>query len=711
MFLKRLEIQGFKSFADKTNLEFDAGVVAIVGPNGSGKSNVADSLRWLLGERDARNLRGGKIEDLIFAGTESRSRMGIAQASLYFDNSSGFFPVPYKEVSISRRIERDGTSQFYLNRSEVRLKDVIDFFARARIGARGLTIISQGDSDMFIKATPLERRVLIEEILGLKEYQIKKTTAKRKLQNTTFNLEKANAMIDELLPRLRLLRRQAKRLERKAELEKELTDTEHALYGSQLRELNDRKARIVPRLKELDDTIQKARERLAAAEKAHKEVTESKPQATAEVADIQKEKNVLESKRMQLQKDLGRLEAELEFVCKQPVVSEKEVDLKGVIDTIRKYAADVSESGDMIALQKAIKRILDTIETAFAKKTEPQEESETDKAAREEIKGKIDTILTSIKQIDTDIDALRTKEHTYAKTLEDFNARFQESFMQVASEKRVLRDALEGRESAVREDELIRGQRKDLEAEIVESGKAISDFEGWSGDDTRNKDELRRSMYRLRAELASIDEIDASIMEEAKEVEERYTFLTEQVGDLSAAISDLEQLIKELDAKIKTDFDRAITIIDKEFARFIKLMFGGGKAGMVVQKRSISEDEEEEKVQQEGIEINIHLPRKRVKGLEVLSGGERSLVSIAALFALIAVSPPPFLVLDEVDAALDEQNARRFGEVLKEFAKKTQFIIITHNRATMEAAETLYGVTMSDDGTSRLLSLKLRENT
>jgi chromosome segregation protein len=524
-------------------------------------------------------------------------------------------------------------------------------------------------------------------------------------------LEKANAMIDELLPRLRLLRRQAKRLERKAELEKELTDTEHALYGSQLRELNDRKARIVPRLKELDDTIQKARERLAAAEKAHKEVTESKPQATAEVADIQKEKNVLESKRMQLQKDLGRLEAELEFVCKQPVVSEKEVDLKGVIDTIRKYAADVSESADMGALQAAIKRILDTIETAFAKKTEPQEESETDKAAREEIKGKIDTILTSIKQIDTDIDALRTKEHTYAKTLEDFNARFQESFMQVASEKRVLRDALEGRESAVREDELIRGQRKDLEAEIVESGKAISDFEGWSGDDTRNKDELRRSMYRLRAELASIDEIDASIMEEAKEVEERYTFLTEQVGDLSAAISDLEQLIKELDAKIKTDFDRAITIIDKEFARFIKLMFGGGKAGMVVQKRSISEDEEEEKVQQEGIEINIHLPRKRVKGLEVLSGGERSLVSIAALFALIAVSPPPFLVLDEVDAALDEQNARRFGEVLKEFAKKTQFIIITHNRATMEAAETLYGVTMSDDGTSRLLSLKLRENT
>ncbi|MBU2101354.1 AAA family ATPase, partial [Patescibacteria group bacterium] len=172
MLLKRLELQGFKSFADRTVLDLSHQVTAIVGPNGSGKSNITDSIRWLLGERDARNLRGGKGEDLIFAGTKNKPRAGQAQATLHFNNASGFFPVDYKDVTISRKVTRDGVSNFSINKSEVRLKDVIEFFAKSKVGARGLSIISQGESDMFIKATPQERREMIEEILGLKEYQI-----------------------------------------------------------------------------------------------------------------------------------------------------------------------------------------------------------------------------------------------------------------------------------------------------------------------------------------------------------------------------------------------------------------------------------------------------------------------------------------------------------------------------------------------------------
>ena len=181
MLLKRLEVQGFKSFADKINIELEQGITAVVGPNGSGKSNIADAIRWLLGEREARNLRGAKSEDLIFAGTKDRPRLGLAQATLYFDNSSGFFPVDYKEISISRKVSRDGKSQIFLNKSEVRLKDIIDFFARSRMGARGLTIVSQGESDVFINSTPMERREMIEEILGLKEYELKKSEALRRL--------------------------------------------------------------------------------------------------------------------------------------------------------------------------------------------------------------------------------------------------------------------------------------------------------------------------------------------------------------------------------------------------------------------------------------------------------------------------------------------------------------------------------------------------
>lgn len=200
MLLTRLELHGLKSFADKTVLDLRNNITAIVGPNGAGKSNITDAIRWLLGERDARNLRGAKGEDLIFAGTEKRARMGQAFATLYFDNSSGVFPIDFKEVSVTRRISRDGVSQFFINKSEVRLKDLIDFLARVKLGARGLTVINQGQSDMFIAAGPIERREMIEEMLGLKEYQLKKADAERKLKNTGFNLEKVHALIDETRP-------------------------------------------------------------------------------------------------------------------------------------------------------------------------------------------------------------------------------------------------------------------------------------------------------------------------------------------------------------------------------------------------------------------------------------------------------------------------------------------------------------------------------
>lgn len=167
MFLKSLELNGFKSFASKAVLEFPRGITAIVGPNGSGKSNIIDAIRWLLGEREAKNLRGDKIENLIFAGTPKKSRAGMAQVSLNFDNNSklggdefeacpvGFaLADSFGEISIIRRVARDGISQYFLNKSEVRLKDIVDFFAKARLGTKGLTIINQGSSDLFVRVTP-----------------------------------------------------------------------------------------------------------------------------------------------------------------------------------------------------------------------------------------------------------------------------------------------------------------------------------------------------------------------------------------------------------------------------------------------------------------------------------------------------------------------------------------------------------------------------
>ena len=236
-FLKKMELNGFKSFAQRTVLEFPAGIVAIVGPNGSGKSNVVDAIRWLLGERDAKNLRGGKVEDLIFAGTQKRARVGMARASLHFENAGKFFPVDFEEVVVSREVTRGGESKYFLNNSEVLLRDLVDFFAKARLGSRGLIIIGQGDSDLFIRSTPMERREMIEEILGLREYQLKKADAERRLKNSRINLDKTRALIEEILPHLRSLKRQTGRWERRGELADELRRLEDGFFGHQLQEI------------------------------------------------------------------------------------------------------------------------------------------------------------------------------------------------------------------------------------------------------------------------------------------------------------------------------------------------------------------------------------------------------------------------------------------------------------------------------------------
>ena len=306
-FLKRLELNGFKSFANKTVLEFPAGIVAIVGPNGSGKSNVVDAIRWLLGERDAKNLRGSKVEDLIFAGTQKRARVGMATASLHFENGKRFFPVDFEEVVVTRQISRGGDSKYFLNKSEILLRDLIDFFAKARLGSHGLIIIGQGDSDLFIRSTPMERREMIEEILGLREYQLKKTDAERRLKNSRINLDKTKALVEEILPHLRSLKRQAGRWERRGEIAEELKNLENEFFGSQWMEIVERMRAVETKVVEHNkqrDALDAARRSAEARQAA---VEASQPEEKKELGKIKAEIGSLMERRSALQKDLGRL--------------------------------------------------------------------------------------------------------------------------------------------------------------------------------------------------------------------------------------------------------------------------------------------------------------------------------------------------------------------------------------------------------------------
>ena len=704
MLLKRLELQGFKSFADKITLDLAHRVTAIVGPNGSGKSNITDSIRWLLGERDARNLRGGKGEDLIFAGTKDKPRSGMAQATLHFDNSSGALPVEYKDLAISRKVTREGSSIFTLNKSEVRLKDVIEFFAKAKLGARGLTIISQGESDMFIKATPEERREMIEEILGLKEYQLKKGDALRKLKNTGLNLDKANALIEELKPHLRLLRRQVSRYEGREEAEKELRKLEDQFFGTQLHELEKDLGSSIKEEGELAVRLRTEKEKLEALRKTLIDMKEREPQSAKELEALRREETKFQGMRADLQIELGRAEARLELSKEREGFDPQKA--KRALQEIKNIAEKLSLEENLEKIKTSLKKVIQIIE---------ENSGLSGGSTPEGLEKEKKTLLEKLKEMDTSINEIKKKEESLREGLEGFNKKFSESYehLDVQQKKVGVLDAQRG-ELLIRKERL-ETKLEGLLEELKQIGRSKDSFRA-SGEDKilLRGDEMREHMVKLRSQLASIGEIDEGIVKEAKETEERFEFLSGQIEDLEKASTDLDGLIKELDKKIHEDFTAAMSKINEEFAKLVKIVFGGGTGSMKLEKLTkIKESEEEEVIENSeeikvpGILVDVTLPKKRIKGLDVLSGGERALVSIAALFSLISVSSPPFLFLDEVDAALDERNAKRFGDIVKEFSKHTQFVIVTHNRATMEAADVLYGVTMSKDGTSKLVSLKL----
>ena len=231
MRIRKLELQGYKSFASKTEFAFDSGVTAIVGPNGSGKSNVADAVRWVLGEQSYRLLRGKRTEDMIFSGSSQRSRSGLAQVTLTLDNSEGWLPVEFNEVTISRRALRSGENEYLLNGSRVRLRDISELLGRSGLARRTYTVIGQGLIDAALSLRPDERRGLFEEAAGITVHQMKRSEALSRLDNTQSNLVRINDIIAEIAPRLRTLRSQAKRAENHAKISEELAELLRVWYG------------------------------------------------------------------------------------------------------------------------------------------------------------------------------------------------------------------------------------------------------------------------------------------------------------------------------------------------------------------------------------------------------------------------------------------------------------------------------------------------
>lgn len=729
--LKSIELAGFKSFGKKTALVFASPISGVVGPNGSGKSNVAEAFRFVLGEQSMKSLRSKKGEDLIWGGSPSLPRMNRAAVKVVFDNAprtgKRLLDMEFDEVVVERVVYRDGQNEYLLNGTTVRLKDVIRLLAGANIGGSGYQIISQGEADRILNASPRERREMVEDALGLKLYQHKKAESERKLEETGNNIEKTKSLRREIAPHLNFLRHQVEKIEKAREMKEELAAKLGEYLARERAWIEQEDARLRAEEEAQHAEIAKLREavsrtRAASASGGGSAIEEMQ----RKVAEREEKLSAARAESARLGRELGRAEALAES---NTVTTEQLV----AVPHVRTFARELSEEiagaereGDIGVLRGRLAALRERIGVFVEGLSGSAPETS------HEAKQQVEALAASLERV-------KAEEAALASGLDDLRAAIAEAREQgFAAEREIL--ALEGavREaqgalSAVRASrESVAGERRRFEEEVREGVALLgAAAHGWERADIPEgalsegrgpQEKRRRELERLKIKIeeSGVGNGD-QIVREFTQTREREEFLARELADLEASAEKLRDIIAELERTIDSRFKEGLAEVNAALGGFFSKLFGGGHAKLSVETPRRASPREAEEMGEEmnaapeeedlyaGLSIDVSLPRKKIRGLDALSGGERALTSIALIFSMTQVNPPPFLILDETDAALDEANSRRYADMIRELGARSQLIVITHNRATMAAAGELYGVTMGQDGVSKLLSVKLEE--
>lgn len=740
MRLNSIELSGFKSFAKKTPLEFSSAITSIVGPNGSGKSNTAEAFRFVLGEQSMKSMRGRKGEDLIWNGSPNVPRGGRASVKLVFDNSDRALNLDFDEVTLERVVHRDGANDYLLNGSQVRLRDIAELLSQANIGSSGHHIISQGEADRILSSSSRERREMIEDALGLTAFLYKREEAEKKLEKTAENMREVEALRRELVPHLKFLASQVKKIEEGQALREDLTEK----YLEYLKRESVYLYVAEHTLKEERSEPQKEREQLdVRIVHLRTEVGKKKHDGAAhELIDLESQGRSIAGRRDTIVRELGRIEGELaarERLAHSTAATISLSEAKNFAEKVSEELETLDENNLKDRVQKLLSVVRDFL-THISRGGAGEKISTED---LEDKKKKFEAELKDLERQEAEAEKAVVALRNRIESEKDASREAERELFQAMARRGELEAVLTGyrarEEMLTREHDAFRGELAEAGALI---GRAAAEYEEYrvrtpEGESVSNADitdesratqeDRRRKLERMKIKLEEIGMGNShEILREHKETTERDEFLAHELQDLEDSTEKLEGLIKELTMTLETRFVGGIAKINKEFDTFFKLMFGGGNAELQIVKEkklrrgtaSLGEaegieeedisDEDMEEVE-EGVEIAVSLPHKRVKGLHMLSGGERALTSIALIFAMSQVNPPPFLILDETDAALDEANSRRYGDMIENLSKKSQLILITHNRETMSRAGVLYGVTMGSDGVSKLLSVNFED--
>ena len=725
MQLKHIKLSGFKSFVDPTKISFLSNMVGVVGPNGCGKSNVIDAVRWVLGELSAKNLRGESMVDVIFNGSENRKASGQCSIELLFDNSSakiGGEYASYNEVSIKRVMTRDAQSNYFINNTKCRRKDVQDIFLGTGLGPSSYAIIEQGMVSKLVSAKPEELRTYIEEAAGVSKYRERRKETESRIKRTKENLSRVKDIKDEIGRLIKRLENQSKAAEKYNVLKKDKAKIEldkavlFSIEAKSNRDVLQKKLDSLNRdlkIKNVEsETIQSQIDQFRTEnESVLSEYEDAQKNFYAVGAEIAKREanlqNIIKNEQ-ETKSNLAKVkqnyekakETEKNFDELSP--SEKAMHiLNSIINTIQKYGINSENIKEKAIELKSLLTDILNIATAQSK-TLTEEYS----SRQNDLEDQIINAEKLKKSIEEEIKVFVYKSSSAESvliSLRQKQSKFNDELRELENKKSIA--ALDAKTISEKITN-IRLEQKTYEINLDNSNKKIKeagidkDKIDFSQYEDLTVDELEEKLVNIETKIIKLGAINLAAPEEIEEESKRKKELDEQYNDLIESLEKLTGAIKKIDQETKTIFKNSFDSVNIKLREMFPKLFGGGVAELTLT---------EEDALNAGVILMARPPGKKNSSISQLSGGEKALTALALVFAIFDLNPAPFCLLDEVDAPLDDLNTVRFINLVEEMSKSVQFIFITHNKVSMERSDYLMGVTMQEAGVSRMVSVDVNQ--
>jgi chromosome segregation ATPase len=765
MYLRSIEMKGFKSFPERARLEFSPGVSVIVGPNGSGKSNITDAVLWALGEQSPGAIRGASMQDVISAGGKGVGQRRQAEVEVTIDNSEGRAATELSEIAVKRTLDRSGDGSYRLNGARCRLVDVVEVLSDTNLGREMHSVISQGRVESIVHSKPRERRLLIEEAAGLGKHRKRRRRAELKLRAARDNLDRALDLEREARARLRPLKRQAQAAELGARIEREELGLRGQLVAEELRFGADRAAAA-------EKAAREARAKRAELEKRLAEVSEKRRAAEERFAARDRE-------RTQAWGVLTKLRGEQQRVAMRGMglagrVEEIAAGLEELRAELGPLTLDVGDGAAPGERARKLEEELDEIGAGLASAGEGLEKARAEEAGesareaalgavrsgaerasrharraegllgerhREQLRKRLaagEALLEEVRAASAAASAAEAAIVARVERIEQSVVGGEDDGDEIAEEMRAcsqreyeLQAEMNAASDRLTEVEVEAAHLGDRRAEAEKELAAIAERLGEEvplAEEALSEEEraeIDRRLERLERRRAQIGPVNPLAEQEYEEAREHVESLQAQREDTERGMRELEALIRDIDREIERAFEQTFEATAKNFEEMVEHLFPGGRGALrrvalrPVRDASDEEEspaaegepeageEEEEEREELGVEIEVTPAGKSTRKLSLLSGGEKSLVAIAFVFAVFLARPCPFYILDEVEAALDDANIDRFLQLIRRFSDRAQFVIVTHQKRTMDAADVLYGVSMGGDGITKVVSRKL----